>query len=110
MRPDWWKLAPSSSAEHWGAIHATITRQDPLCRGVLLLGRAASQAELIACFAAAASFEVVKGFAIGRSVFNDVARRWFADSMKDSEAIEAMARRFSTLVEAWRNARAVAAR
>jgi 5-dehydro-2-deoxygluconokinase len=109
MRPDWWKLAPSSSATHWRAIQATITQQDPLCRGVLLLGQAASEAELIACFAAAAPFEVVKGFAIGRSVFHEVARAWFADSMSDGEAIEAMAGRFSTLVEAWRKTRAAIA-
>jgi 5-dehydro-2-deoxygluconokinase len=109
MRPDWWKLAPSRSGAHWRAIQATITQQDPLCRGVLLLGQAASEAELVACFAAAAPFEVVKGFAIGRSVFHDAARAWFADSMSDSEAIEAMAGRFSTLVNAWRKTRAVVA-
>ena len=110
MRPDWWKLAPSSSAAHWRAIQATITQQDPLCRGVLLLGQAASEGELIVCFAAAAPFEVVKGFAIGRSVFHDAAREWLAGSMSDSEAIEAMAGRFSALVNAWRSARAVVAR
>ena len=109
MRPDWWKLAPSGSAAHWRAIQATIAQQDPLCRGVLLLGQSASEAELIACFAAAAPFEVVKGFAIGRSVFHDVARAWLADSMSDSAAIEAMAGRFSRLVNAWRDARAVVA-
>jgi len=109
MRPDWWKLAPSSSAAHWRAIQATITQQDPLCRGVLLLGQAASESELVACFEAAAPFAVVKGFAIGRSVFHDAARAWFAGSMSDSEAIEAMAGRFSALVSAWRKTRAVIA-
>ena len=107
MRPDWWKLAPSGSTAHWQAIQATITQADPLCRGVLLLGQAVSEAELIACFAAAAQFDVVKGFAVGRTVFHDVARAWFADSMSDQEACEAMARRFSTLVNAWRKTRAV---
>jgi 5-dehydro-2-deoxygluconokinase len=109
LRPDWWKLVPSGSAEHWRAIQVTITREDPLCRGVLLLGQAASEAELVACFAAAAPFHVVKGFAIGRSVFHEAARAWFAGSMSDAEAIEAMARRFSVLAEAWRKARAVVA-
>jgi len=73
------------------------------------VGTGGVRADLIACFAAAAPFEVVKGFAIGRSVFHDVARAWFADSMSDSAAIEAMAHRFSTLVNAWRKARAVVA-
>jgi 5-dehydro-2-deoxygluconokinase len=108
VRPDWWKLAPSADTDHWRAIQATIVREDPLCRGVLLLGQAASEAELIAGFEAAAPVEVVKGFAIGRSIFHDVARAWLAGSMSDSDACEAMAHRFSGLVSAWRKARAVA--
>jgi 5-dehydro-2-deoxygluconokinase len=107
VRPDWWKLEPSADADHWRAIQATIAREDPLCRGVLLLGQAASEAELIECFEAAAPFGIVKGFAIGRSIFYDAARAWFAGSMGDAEACEAMTRRFSALVSAWRKARAV---
>jgi 5-dehydro-2-deoxygluconokinase len=109
LRPDWWKLAPNPSVAHWRAIQATIVRADPQCRGVLLLGQAASESELAACFAAAAQFDIVKGFAIGRSVFHEVARAWFADSMSDTDACEAMARRFLALVNAWRDARAVVA-
>ncbi|HEY2779379.1 MAG TPA: 5-dehydro-2-deoxygluconokinase [Steroidobacteraceae bacterium] len=107
VRPDWWKLAPSAGADHWRAIQATIAREDPLCRGVLLLGQAASEADLVECFEAAAPFDIVKGFAIGRTIFHDVARAWFAASMGDAEACEAMTRRFSALVSAWRSARAV---
>jgi 5-dehydro-2-deoxygluconokinase len=109
VRPDWWKLEPSANAEQWGAVQATIFGEDPLCRGVLLLGQAASEAELIGCFEAAATFAVVKGFAIGRTIFHDVARAWFAGEMSDSEACEAMARRFSALVSGWRRARTLVA-
>lgn len=109
VRPDWWKLEPSANPDHWRAIQATIAQEDPLCRGVLLLGRAASEAELIGCFEAAAPFDVVKGFAIGRTIFHDVARAWFADSMSDDEACAAMARRFSGLVSEWSRARAMVA-
>jgi 5-dehydro-2-deoxygluconokinase len=107
VRPDWWKLSPSASAAHWQAIQGTITREDPLCRGVLLLGLSAPQAELIASFSAVAPFGIVKGFAIGRTIFHEVARAWFAGLMSDSEASEAMARNLSTLVQAWHRARAV---
>ncbi len=105
VRPDWWKLAPSTDPAHWRAIQATIAAEDPLCRGVLLLGQGAAEAELVACFAAAAPFAMVKGFAIGRSIFHDVARTWFTGSMSDQEASETMARRFGALVGAWREAR-----
>jgi len=75
----------------------------------MLLGLSAPEAELIASFVAAAPFGIVKGFAIGRTIFHDVARAWFADLMSDGDACDAMARKFSTLVNAWRRARAAVA-
>jgi 5-dehydro-2-deoxygluconokinase len=109
VRPDWWKLPPNASAAHWQAIQDTITREDPLCRGVLLLGLSAPEAELIASFTAIAPFRIVKGFAIGRTIFHEVARAWFSGSMSDGDASDAMARNFSTLVKAWHSARAAGA-
>jgi 5-dehydro-2-deoxygluconokinase len=106
VRPDWWKLPPSASAAHWRAIESTITREDPGCRGVVLLGLAAPEPELIASFAAVAPVAVVKGFAIGRTIFQDAARAWFAGEMNDGEACAAMAGKLSRLVGAWRGARA----
>jgi 5-dehydro-2-deoxygluconokinase len=106
VRPDWWKLPPSGNAAHWQAIQDTIRREDPLCRGVLLLGLSQPEAELIACFAAAAPFAIIKGFAIGRTIFQEVARAWFADSMSDAAACNAMTANFSRLAKAWRSARA----
>ena len=109
VRPDWWKLPPGGSTAHWQAVQDTIGREDPLCRGVLLLGLAQPEAELIAGFANAASFGIVKGFAIGRTIFQDVARAWFAGSMSDAEAVKAMAEKFSRLANAWQRARAAVA-
>jgi 5-dehydro-2-deoxygluconokinase len=110
VRPDWWKLPPSGSAAYWQAIQDTIRQADPLCRGVVLLGLSEPEAELIACFAAAASFEIVKGFAIGRTVFHDVARAWFAGTMSDADACKAMAANFSRLANAWQSARKAVAK
>jgi 5-dehydro-2-deoxygluconokinase len=104
VRPDWWKLPPSGSAAHWQAIQDTVTQEDPLCRGVLLLGLSQPETELIACFADAAPFRIVKGFAIGRTIFHDVARAWFAGSMSDADAVKAMAAKFSRLANAWHSA------
>jgi 5-dehydro-2-deoxygluconokinase len=109
VRPDWWKLPPSPKASAWQAIQDTITRQDPLCRGVLLLGLSAPEEELMVAFAAAAPFEIIKGFAIGRTVFHDVALAWFAGSMNDADATAAMAFKFLKLANAWREARAAVA-
>ena len=109
VRPDWWKLPPSANAQAWQAIRDTIAREDPLCRGVVLLGLSAPESELITAFEAAAPFDVVKGFAIGRTIFHDVAREWFNGSMKDDDATKAMTSKFLKLVNGWRGARAAAA-
>lgn len=109
VRPDWWKLPPSGSAAHWQAIQDTIRQEDPLCRGVLVLGLSVPEAELIACFATAAPFAIVKGFAIGRTIFQDVARAWFAGVMSDAAACKALAANFSRLANAWLGARAAVA-
>jgi 5-dehydro-2-deoxygluconokinase len=109
VRPDWWKLPPNRNAVSWQNIQETIAQEDPLCRGVVLLGLSASEAELIESFAAVAPFGIVKGFAIGRTIFHEVARAWFAKAMSDSDARDAMAGKFSVLADAWRRARAAVA-
>jgi 5-dehydro-2-deoxygluconokinase len=104
VRPDWWKLPPGGGVAHWQAIQDTIRQEDPLCRGVLLLGLSQPETELITCFANAAPFAIVKGFAIGRTIFQDVARAWFAGTMNDADALKAMAAKFSRLANAWQSA------
>ena len=74
--PDWWKLPDPGSQAAWDAIAATIERHDPYCRGVLLLGLDAPQAEIEASFELAARQPVCKGFAIGRTIFGAPARAW----------------------------------
>jgi 5-dehydro-2-deoxygluconokinase len=110
VRPDWWKLPPSENPQVWRAIQDTIAREDPLCRGVLVLGLSAPESEIVTAFAAAAPFGVVKGFAIGRTVFHEAARDWFSGAVDDSQASAAMAAKFLTLAAAWRGARAAVAK
>jgi 5-dehydro-2-deoxygluconokinase len=109
IRPDWWKLAPSADECAWAAIEATIIREDPLCRGVLLLGLSAPESELIDSFMAVAPFKLVKGFAIGRTIWRDVAQAWFSGSIDDAQAVAGMARKFSSLLQGWRNSRTAVA-
>ena len=106
IRPDWWKLEPSSDQTAWANIVRVIENRDPLCRGILMLGLSAPIPDLIASFKAAARFPLIKGFAVGRSIFHDVATDWLSDRIDDEEAISAMASRLSALVESWRSARA----
>ena len=105
VRPDWWKLEPASDMKAWREIESAVVDNDPLCRGVLVLGLSAPESELLASFTAAAPFKVVKGFAVGRTIFYDVARDWLAGVIDDRTAIEVMAGKFKVLVDAWRQAR-----
>ena len=106
IRPDWWKLEPSDDVAAWRNIEAVIRRNDPWCRGVVLLGLSAPIEDLMASIKVAATIPIIKGFAVGRTIFHDVARDWLAGRMGDSAAVAAMATRFDTLTKAWRLARA----
>src|SRR3546814_11966129 len=88
MRPDWWKLEPSDSADAWRNIERTIVANDTHCRGVVLLGLSAPEAELVASFQVAAAQPLVKGFAVGRTIFADAAARWFGGEIDDEAAVE----------------------
>jgi len=105
LRPDWWKLEPAANPEAWRHIEAAVTEGDPLCRGVVLLGLSAPEAELVNSFEAAAPFNIVKGFAVGRTIFHEAACEWFAGRMSDEEAVATLAGKLSALVAAWRKAR-----
>ncbi len=103
--PDWWKLPPSDEAGAWANIAALVTRADPHCRGLLLLGQEASEDALARSFAAAAREPLVKGFAVGRSIFAAAAEAWFAGRMSDAAVIEDVAVRYARLIALWRGAR-----
>jgi 5-dehydro-2-deoxygluconokinase len=101
IKPDWWKLEPQASSAAWANIEATIRKNDPYCRGVVLLGLEAPQDELEAAFAATAGVGIVKGFAVGRTLFASAAEQWFAGKSSDEEAVADMAERFEKLTRAW---------
>ncbi|CTQ54950.1 5-dehydro-2-deoxygluconokinase [Roseibium album] len=106
--PDWWKLEPLTSHDAWAKVCSTITKNDPNTRGIVVLGLDAREDQLAASFAEAAQFELVKGFAVGRTIFADAARNWLAGNMSDQEAITDMTARFERLCGIWDDARAIA--
>ncbi|GGA77691.1 hypothetical protein GCM10011491_01080 [Brucella endophytica] len=103
--PDWWKLEPMKTEAGWQNAIAAIEAHDRHTRGILVLGLDAPEAELAASFAVAAKFPLVKGFAVGRTIFADAARRWFAGEIGDEAAIEDMAARYMRLCDVWDAAR-----
>ncbi len=101
LKPDWWKLETQPNAAAWAAIDEAIERNDPYCRGVVLLGLDAPQDELARGFAVAKSARTVRGFAVGRTIFGEAAKAWFAGRTSDEEAVADMAARFAALVKIW---------
>lgn len=103
--PDWWKLEPFKTDAAWQNAVDAITRNDPRTRGIVVLGLDAPEDELAASFALAAKQPLVKGFAVGRTIFGDAARGWLQGRMSDTEAVTQMADRYTRLCRIWDNAR-----
>ena len=103
--PDWWKLEPMISDAAWRSTCAAVDTHDPHCRGILVLGLDAPADILRASLKVAAGHDLVKGFAIGRTIFADVAQAWMAGTMTDDEATTRMADNFASLCTAWDEAR-----
>ena len=101
LKPDWWKLEPQNSAAAWRAVEEAVRAGDPYCRGVVLLGLEAPESQLVAAFALAARSPIVKGFAIGRTIFAEAAEKWLAGLASDEEAVAAMVSGFRRLCDAW---------
>ena len=106
--PDWWKLEPFKTEAAWQNAVEAIERNDPRTRGIVVLGLDAPEAELAASFALAAKQPLVKGFAVGRTIFGDAARAWLKSEMADDAAVAQMAERYTRLCEIWDKARAAA--
>ena len=106
IHPDWWKLPPPSSEAAWRHIETVIASNDPLCRGVLLLGMEASEQALREGFRTAAAQPLCKGFAIGRSLFAEAAHGWFAGTLDDAAVVDQVAASYQRLIEFWTEARA----
>jgi 5-dehydro-2-deoxygluconokinase len=103
--PDWWKLEPMTSAAAWANAAQAITARDPHCRGIVVLGLDAPEADLAESFALAAREPLVKGFAVGRTIFGTVARDWLSERIGDAAAIAEMAARYRRLCGLWDAAR-----
>jgi len=106
--PDWWKLEPMTSRAAWTNAIAAIEAHDRQTRGIVVLGLDAPEAELAASFGTAARFDLVRGFAVGRTIFGSVAKAWMAGETGDADAVAEMARRFARLCGIWDKARAAA--
>ena len=106
--PDWWKLEPFATDAAWSNVVDAIERNDPRTRGIVVLGLDAPEDELAASFALAARQPLVKGFAVGRTIFGQTARDWLAGDIDEAEAVRRMTANYANLCRIWDNARSAA--
>ena len=106
--PDWWKLEPLKTETGWKHAVAAITRNDPNTRGIVILGLDAPADELLVSFSLAAKHDLVKGFAVGRTIFGDTARAWMDARISDNQAIQDMVEKYTEICKMWDGARATA--
>ena len=103
--PDWWKLEPLLTVSAWRNVIDTIERNDAHTRGIVILGLGESEEKLAQSFSIAATYPLVKGFAVGRTIFADVAQQWFLGAKTDAEAIDEMAKNYQKLCGIWDKAK-----
>lgn len=102
LKPDWWKL-PGVSAQAWQAISQVIEQNDPYCRGILILGLDAPEETFKQVFNASANAPLVKGFAVGRTIFGQPSAQWPAGELSDEQLIQAVSERYKRLIHLWKN-------
>ncbi|WP_409285763.1 5-dehydro-2-deoxygluconokinase [Pseudomonas protegens] len=102
--PAWWKIE-AQSAEEWKKLDELIQERDPYCRGVVLLGLNASAEALAEGFRQAANSRTCRGFAVGRTIFQEPSRAWLAREIDDQTLIRQVQGTFEQLINAWRSAR-----
>lgn len=102
--PDWWKL-PAMTAEEYANVEAIIMERAPHCRGILMLGLDAPKEQIAKSFAAMGNAPLLKGFAIGRTIFGEPAKQWFNNTLSDDACVEAIAKNYLEIATAWKQGR-----
>jgi 5-dehydro-2-deoxygluconokinase len=100
--PAWWKLPPDTDPATWQSIGDSIRAHDSGCSGILILGQGFTGSRLAESFAAAAREPLCKGFAVGRSIYAQPARRWLTGEASDEEFISQTSASYERMIELWR--------
>ena len=103
VRPEWWKIPPNPDPAVWTRVGDVVREHDPYCAGLLVLGQAMEEERLAKSFAAAASAPLCRGFAIGRSIYGEPARRWLAGETDDEELVASVAEMYGRMNALWQN-------
>jgi len=100
---DWWKIAPQTDAG-WQAISQLVDERAPQCNGIVMLGLDKPIDELQQGFQVAKKYPIVKGFAVGRTIFGEPSRRWLANTIDNGDFIDQVSENYKQLITSWQQA------
>ena len=100
--PDWWKLEPIENVEFWSKANDIVQQFDPYAQGIIVLGMDAPSDKLASVFDLCKNYKHVKGFAVGRSIFFETARKWFGNKITNQQAKDEMFNKFTKLIKLWK--------
>ncbi len=109
VMPNWWKL-PQMQRENWLGLEKIINERDPYCHGALVLGLGSSVEELTQAFEGAAAASIVKGFAVGRTIFMEPSVEWLNGAIDDETLVQQIKNNYEHLKDVWKSARENVAR
>ena len=99
--PDWWKLEPVLESEFWKRCGDIVRANDAQMQGIIVLGKEAESEVLASVFRNARAEPLVKGFAVGRTIFAGAAQDWLNGRIDDDMAVTTMTDLFAGLIDAW---------
>ena len=60
---------------------------------------------MIEVFNSSQKEKLIKGFAIGRTIFSEAAKKWLNDKISDDHAKDIMSNKLKELIKIWENSR-----
>ena len=99
--PDWWKLEPVQELGFWKRCGDIVRANDAQMQGIIVLGKEAEPEVLASVFRTARAESLVKGFAVGRTIFAGAAQDWLNGRIDDDMAVTTMTDLFAGLIDAW---------
>ena len=99
--PDWWKLEPVLESGFWNRCGDIVRANDAQMQGIIVLGKEAEPEVLASVFRTARAESLVKGFAVGRTIFAGAAQDWLNGRIDDDMAVTTMTDLFAGLIDAW---------
>ncbi len=100
--PFWWKLPPITDTSSWERIEKQIETHDPYMPGVLLLGANLPLKTLGPTLnSASLCSSKVRGFAVGRSLWDQEAEKWFQGQIDDNDVVQSIATNYQKLIDYW---------